>query len=125
MQKIKIGHRTKFRDKENFFPQVFFRFARFYAVFSLPCVARATFDRNLIHSADECFLVMACVDYSRVEPKTVSSLLKAFCMLAFDWDGQSDSECKCRNGPTRVTCMELCLAPPNVTAPNPKLISYR
>jgi len=26
MQKIKIGHRAKFRDKENFFPQVLFPF---------------------------------------------------------------------------------------------------
>ena len=125
MQKIKIGHRAKFRDKDNFFPQVLFPFRAILRRISLPCVACATFDRNLIHSADACFLVMACVDYSRVEPKTFSSLLKAFCMLAFDWDGQSDSECKCRNGPTRVTCMELCLAPPNVIAPNPKLISYR
>ena len=26
MQKIKIGHRAKFRDKDNFFPQVLFPF---------------------------------------------------------------------------------------------------
>ena len=31
----------------------------------LRCVACATFDRSLIHSADACFLVMACVGYSR------------------------------------------------------------
>ena len=29
--------------------------------FHFRCVARATFDRNLIYSADACFLVMACV----------------------------------------------------------------
>ena len=52
MQKIKIGHRAKFRDRDHFFPQVLFPFRailrRFYAV----CVARATFDRNLIYSND-------------------------------------------------------------------------
>ena len=35
----------------------------------------ATFDRNLIHSADASFLVMACVGYSRVQLRTLSSLL--------------------------------------------------
>ena len=44
--------------------------------FHFRCVARATFDRNLIHSADTCFLVMACVGYSRAQLKTLSSLLK-------------------------------------------------
>ena len=28
--------------------------------FHFRCFARATFDRDLIHSADACFLVMAC-----------------------------------------------------------------
>ena len=32
--------------------------------FHFRCFARATFDRNLIHSADAYFLVMACVGYS-------------------------------------------------------------
>ena len=35
----------------------------FAPYFHFRCVARATFDRNLIHSADACFLVMACVVY--------------------------------------------------------------
>ena len=35
-----------------FFRRFYFRFARFYAVFQFRCVARATFDRNLNHSAD-------------------------------------------------------------------------
>ena len=53
MQKIKIGHRANFRD---FFPQVLFPFSRdFTPYFHFRCVARATFDRNLIHSADACF----------------------------------------------------------------------
>ena len=34
------------------------------------------FDRNLIHSANACFLVMACVGYSRAQLKTLSSVLK-------------------------------------------------
>ena len=44
--------------------------------FHFRCVAHATFDRNLIYSADACFLVMACVGYSRAQLKTLSSLLK-------------------------------------------------
>ena len=76
MQKIKIGHRAKFRDRDNFFPLVLFPFRAILRDFHFRCVARATFDRNLIHSADACFLVMACVGYSRVQLKTLSSLLK-------------------------------------------------
>ena len=49
----------------------------FKPYFHFRCVARATFDRNLIHSADACFLVMACVAYSRAQLKTLLSLLKA------------------------------------------------
>ena len=76
MQKIKIGHRAKFRDRDNFFPQVISVSHDFTLYFYFRCVACATFDRNLIHSADACFLVMACVGYSRVKLKTLSSLLK-------------------------------------------------
>ena len=50
----------------------------FTPYFHFRCVARAIFDRNLIHSADAGFLVMACVAYSRVQLKTLSSLLKSF-----------------------------------------------
>ena len=77
MQKIKIGHRAKFRDRDNFFSAGFISVLRdFTPYFHFRCVARATFDRNLNHSADACFLVMACVAYSRAKPKTLSSLLK-------------------------------------------------
>ena len=48
----------------------------FTPYFHFRCVARATFDKNLIHSADACFLVMACVGYSPAQLKTLSSLLK-------------------------------------------------
>ena len=47
----------------------------FTPYFHFRCVVRATFDRNLIHSADACFLVMACVSYSRAQLKTLLSVL--------------------------------------------------
>ena len=46
----------------------------FMPYFHFRCVAHATFDRNLIHSGDTCFLVMACVAYSRAQLKTLLSL---------------------------------------------------
>ena len=74
MQKIKIGHRAKFRDRDTFFSSGFISVSRdFTPYFHFRCVARATLDRNLIHSADACFLVMACVGYSRAQLKTLSS----------------------------------------------------
>ena len=49
----------------------------FMPYFYFWCVAHATFDRNLIHSADACFLIiMVCVGYSRAQVKTLLSLLK-------------------------------------------------
>ena len=80
MQKIKIGHRAKFRDRDNFSAGFISVSRDFTPYFHFRCVARANFDRNLIHSADACFLVMASVGYSRVQLKTLSSLelLKAF-----------------------------------------------
>lgn len=42
------------------------------------CVAQASLDRNLIHSADACFLVMACVaGYARAA-KTLRRLERVF-----------------------------------------------
>ena len=76
MQKIKIGHRAKFRDGDNFFPQLLFPFRAILRRIFTSGVLHATFDRNLIHSADACFLVMACVGYSCEQLKTLSSLLK-------------------------------------------------
>ena len=59
MQQIKIGHRAKFRDKEKIFSAGFISVSRnFKPYFHFRCVVRATFDKNLIHSADACFLVM-------------------------------------------------------------------
>ena len=60
MQKINIGHRAKFRDEDNFFSAGFISGSYdFTPYFYSRCVARATFDRNLIQSADACFSVMA------------------------------------------------------------------
>ena len=68
---------TKFWDRDNFFRRFYFSFMRFNTpYFYSRCVGRATFDRNLIHSADACFWVMTCVGYSRVQLKTLLSLLK-------------------------------------------------
>ena len=85
MQKIKIGHRAKFRDKDSFISVS----RDFTPYFYFRCVARATFDRSLIHCADACFLVMTCVGYSRAQLKTLSSLLKR---MLFHVLGQYD-EC--------------------------------
>ena len=70
-----------FEIEKIFFRRFYFRFA-LTPYFHFRCVARASFDRNLIHSADACFLVMACVGYSRAHLKTLSSLLKAFLWIA-------------------------------------------
>ena len=59
-----------------FFCKFYFHFIRFYAVFSLPGCCTRYFGRNLIHSADACFIVMACTGYSHAQLKPLSSLLK-------------------------------------------------
>ena len=86
MQKIKVGHRAKFRDRDNFFPQVLFPFrAILRRILRRIFTSGVLHDRNLNHSADACFLVMACVAYSRVKLKTLSSLLKCkICILYFN-----------------------------------------
>ena len=61
MQKIKIGHRAKFRDSDKFFTLSFISVSRdFTPYFHFRCVARATLDRNLIHSADACLSYGLC-----------------------------------------------------------------
>ena len=76
MQKIKIGHRAKFRDKDNFFPPGFISGSRdFTPYFLFRCVARDTFDRNLIHSADANFYCV-CRLRAHTQLKTLSRFLK-------------------------------------------------
>ena len=62
---------------ETIFFGVFFSVSRdFTPYFHFRCVARATSDKKLIHSADACFLVMTCLDYSCAQLKTLWNLLK-------------------------------------------------
>ena len=83
MRKIKVGHRARLRDTENFFPTGFISCSHnFMPYFHFRCVAHATIDRTLIHSADACFSVMVCGCYSRAQLKTLSNLLNAL-FLAF------------------------------------------
>ena len=63
MQKFKIFHPAKFRNKDNFILQVLFPIRSLLRSIFASGVARAPFDRNLIRSADAWFLVMACVSY--------------------------------------------------------------
>ena len=90
MQKIKIGHRAKFRDIDNFFLQGLLPFrAILRRIFTSGVLHELLpgFDRNLIHSADACFLVMACVGYSSAQLKTLWSLLKLkyLCSQPIKW----------------------------------------
>ena len=77
MQKIKIGHPAKFQDKDNFFPLVFCPVCVILCrIFTSSVLRVQPFDTNLIHSADACFLFMACVGlHVHMKPKTISSLL--------------------------------------------------
>ena len=76
MQKIKIGHRAKFRDRDKFFAQVLFPFRAISRRIFTSGLLHALLLIKLNHSADACFLAMACVAYSRVKLKTLSSILK-------------------------------------------------
>ena len=82
IQKKKIGHSAKFRDRDEFLPQVLFPVRAILRRIFTSGVQQALL---LIHSADACFLVMVCVGYSRAKLKTLSSLLKdvrAYCLCA-------------------------------------------
>ena len=72
-QPIKEARKGFFVFLRQFFYAGFISVSRdFTPYFHFRCVARAAFDRDLIHSADACFLVMACVGYSRAQLKTLS-----------------------------------------------------
>ena len=74
MQKIKIGRRAKFRD--NFFPKVYFRFTRFYALFSLPVCCTRYFWWKFDSFCWRMFLGYGvCTLLARAQLKTLSSLL--------------------------------------------------
>ena len=59
MQKIKIGHRANFRDKNKCFPQILFPVRAILRNINFRC---ADFNTD---SADVCILVMACVVCAR------------------------------------------------------------
>ena len=58
---IRACKKSRWVTAQNFETEtIFFSASRdFTPYFHFRCVARATFDSNLIHSADVCFLVMA------------------------------------------------------------------
>ena len=69
------GSPRKILRWRQFFPAGFISVSRdFTPYFHFRCAARATFDGNLIHSADACFLVMTCVGYSRTHLECEQSL---------------------------------------------------
>ena len=72
MQKIKIGHQAKFRAKSKMFSVDFISGLHNFMQHL------TSNELILIHSADPCFLVMACLDCvcMIVQLKTLSSLLK-------------------------------------------------
>ena len=72
LKKLKIGHRTKFRAKKNFFSADFIPSSRGLAQHLTSSVL------ILIHSTDMCILVIACVDCVRSCSKKPSP---AFVML--------------------------------------------
>ena len=73
MQKIKIGHQGKFRAKSKMFSVDFISGLHNFMQHIL-----TSNELILIHSADPCILVMACLDCvcMIVQLKTLSSLLK-------------------------------------------------
>ena len=78
MQKIKIGHRAKFRDKDKCFLQLLFPVRAILRCISTSCVLRALLLIEILTNfADAYILVMAWMGYARARLKTLSSLLKA------------------------------------------------
>ena len=73
MQKIKIGHRAKFWDKDKFFSAGFISGSRdFTPYFHIRCVGRATFDRNLIQSAFRASLKLKMILWSKDKRGTLT-----------------------------------------------------
>ena len=77
MQKIKIGHRAKFRDKDKCFLQLLFPVRAILRCISTSGVLRALLLTEILTNfADAYILVMAWMGYVRARLKTLSSLLK-------------------------------------------------
>ena len=76
-QKIKIGHRAKFRDKDKCFLQLLFPVRAILRCISTSGVVRARLLREILTNfAHAHILVMAWMGYARAWLKTLSSLLK-------------------------------------------------
>ena len=79
MQKIKIGHQAKFRDKDKCFLQLLFPVRAILHCISTSGVLRARLLKEILTNfADAYILVMAWMGYARSRLKTLSSLLKAY-----------------------------------------------
>ena len=68
IQNIKIDAQVKLRDKDNFFSAGFISGpvrAILRPIFTSGALRAVLLIANFIHSADACFLVMACVGYPR------------------------------------------------------------
>ena len=79
MQKIKIGHRAKFRDKDKCFLQLLFPVRAILRCISTSGVVRARLLIEILTNfAHAYILVMAWMGYARARLKTLSSLLKLF-----------------------------------------------
>ena len=77
MQKIKIGHRAKFRDKDKCFLQLLFPVRAILRCISTSGVVRARLLIEILTNfAHAHILVMAWMGYVRARLKTLSSLLK-------------------------------------------------
>ena len=77
MQKIKIGHRAKFRDKDKCFLQLLFPVRAILRCLSTSGVLRARLLIEILTNfADAYIFVIAWMGYARARLKTLSSLLK-------------------------------------------------
>ena len=67
MQKIRMGHRAKFRDKNVCFVHVLFPVCTILRGILTFGILRARLITEIwIHSADACILAMSCLGYARV-----------------------------------------------------------
>ena len=77
MQKIKIGHRAKFRDKDKYFLQLLFPVRAILRCISTSGVVRARILIEILTNFAHAYIsVMAWMGYARARLKTLSSLLK-------------------------------------------------
>ena len=77
MQKTRMGHRAKFRDKSKCFLRILFPVCAILRGILTSGILRARLVIEIwIHSVDACIPAMSCVSYVRAWLKTLSSLLQ-------------------------------------------------